>query len=152
MTRVCFVGSEDTSLRAELLSRETARAALSTYTLAEPFANSIAIDTVSLGAAVSLCNDLNWYLVRFVDTVVIREPSISTAEWLSRELASDVRNRELPPEETDRYLTVYGVVDDRLVEPMYVTRRDGTVPEYDLQEVDRTVVVRVTADEFSDVG
>lgn len=149
MTRVCFVGSEDSSLRAELLSRETSRAALSTYTLAEPFANSIAIDTVSLGAAVSLCNDLNWYLVRFVDTVLIREPSVSTAEWLSRELASDVRNRELPPEETDRYLTVYGVVDEQLVEPMYVTRRDGTVPEYDLQEVDRTVVVRVTADEFS---
>jgi hypothetical protein len=31
---------------------------------------------------------------------------------------------------------------------MYVTRRDGRVPEYDLREVEGTVVVRVSEEEF----
>ncbi|MCL9817333.1 DUF5804 family protein [Natronocalculus amylovorans] len=149
MTRVCFVGKLDISLRDELFSRDTSRAALQTYTLSQPFANSIAVDTVSLGAAVALCNDLNWYLTRFVDTVLIKEPSISNNEWLSRLLATDVRDRKLPPEETDQYLTVYGVTENRLVEPMYVTRIDGSIPSYDLQDVEETVVVRVAKREFS---
>jgi hypothetical protein len=31
---------------------------------------------------------------------------------------------------------------------MFLTRVDGRVPEYDLREVEDTVVVRVTEDEF----
>ena len=149
MTRVCLVGSDDVDLRYELLSRETARAALSTYDLRQPFENAIALETVSLGAAVALLNDLNWYLVRFADTALVEEPSISETEWLSRDLATAVRDRELPPEETDQRLCVFGVDDDQLVEPMYVTRVDGEIPGYDLRDVDDTVVVRVTAEEFS---
>lgn len=149
MTRVCLVGSDDVDLRYELLSRETARAALSTYDLSQPFENAIALETVSLGAAVALLNDLNWYLVRFADTALVEEPSISETEWLSRDLATAVRDRELPPEETDQRLCVFGVDDDQLVEPMYVTRVDGEIPGYDLRDVDDTVVVRVTAEEFS---
>ena len=149
MTRVCLVGSDDVDLRYELLSRETARAALSTYDLSQPFENAIALETVSLGAAVALLNDLNWYLVRFADTALVEEPSISETEWLSRDLAIAVRDRELPPEETDQRLCVFGVDDDQLVEPMYVTRVDGEIPGYDLRDVDDTVVVRVTAEEFS---
>lgn len=149
MTRVCLVGSDDVDLRYELLSRETARAAVSTYDLSQPFANTVALETVSLGAAVALLNDLNWYLVRFADTALVQEPSISKTEWLSRDLATAVRDRELPPEETDQRLCVYGVDDDQLVEPMYVTRVDGEIPTYDLRDVDDTVVVRVTAEEFS---
>ncbi|MFB6292733.1 MAG: DUF5804 family protein [Halonotius sp.] len=148
MTRVCLVGDEDSDLRYELLSRETARAALSTYDLGQPYANSVALETVSLGAAVSLLNDLNWYLVRFADHAFVREPSISETEWLSRDLATEVRDRELPPEETDQQLCVFGVDDDELVEPMYVTRVDGEIPDYDLRDVDETVVLRVTDDEF----
>ncbi|RJX49654.1 DUF5804 family protein [Halonotius pteroides] len=148
MTRVCLVGSDDVDLRYELLSRETARAALSTYDLSQPFENAIALETVSLGAAVALLNDLNWYLVRFADTALVEEPSISETEWLSRDLATAVRDRELPPEETDQRLCVYGVDDDQLVEPMYVTRVDGEIPEYDLRDIDETVVVRVSEDEF----
>ena len=148
MTRVCLVGSDDVDLRYELLSRETARAALSTYDLSQPFENAIALETVSLGAAVALLNDLNWYLVRFADTALVEEPSISETEWLSRDLATAVRDRELPPEETDQRLCVFGVDDDQLVEPMYVTRVDGEIPGYDLRDVDDTVVVRVTAEEF----
>jgi hypothetical protein len=149
VTRVCLVGSDDVDLRYELLSRETARAALATYDLSQPFANTVALETVSLGGAVALLNDLNWYLVRFADYALIKEPSISDTEWLSRDLAAEVRDRELPPEETDQRLCVFGVDDDALVEPMYVTRVDGEIPDYDLRDVEETVVVRVTGAEFS---
>ena len=148
MTRVCLIGADDVDLQYELLSRETARAALATYDLSQPFENAIGLDTVSLGAAVSLLNDLNWYLVRFVDYALIKEPSISETEWLSRGLATQVRDRELPPEETDRLLRIFGVEDGRLVEPMYVTRVTESVPSYDLREVVDTVVVRVAEGEF----
>ena len=148
MTRVCLVGSPDVDLRRELLSRETARAALSTYDLERPFDNSVAVDTVSLGAAVSLLNDLNWYLVRFSDLSLVREPSVSPDEWLSRDLATAIRDGNVDPDTTGDHLAVYGLVDGRLVEPMYVVRVDGTIPGYDLRDVDETVVVRVTEAEF----
>ena len=149
MTRVCLIGADDVDLQYELLSRKTARAALSTYELSEPFENSLELQTVSLGAAVSLLNDLNWYLVRFVDHALIKEPSISDTEWLSRGLASAVRDRKLPPEETDRLLCVFGLEENRLVEPMYVTRMTDSVPSYDLRDVQETVVVRVAESEFT---
>ncbi|WP_132060375.1 DUF5804 family protein [Halorussus amylolyticus] len=149
MTRVCLVGSAGVDLRTELVSRETAREALSTYALREPFANSLAVETISLGAAVSLCNDLNWYLVRFADDALVLEPSVSETEWLSRSLAEAVRDGDVDAAETGEYLKVYGVTDDaELVEPMYLSRRDGEIPEYDLRDVADTVVVRVTQSEF----
>ncbi|QLG26946.1 hypothetical protein HUG10_05050 [Halorarum halophilum] len=149
MPTVCLVGDPEVELRYELLSRETARDALSTYDLASPFENSIAVETVSLGAAVSLLNDLNWYLVRFVDEAFVRDPSISDSEWLSRRLATEVRNDAVRPEETDRLLKVFGVEDGRLVEPMFLARSDeAPLPEYDLRDVEETVRVRVTEDEF----
>lgn len=162
MTRVCLLGSEDVNLQYELLSRETARDALATYDLREPYDNSVAIETVSLGAAVALLNDLNWYLVRFVDDVLVYEPSVSDDEWLSRDLAAAVRDDELAPEETERFLKIYGIVEgddgdedapsqDRppeLVDPMFVTRTGPELPEYDLQAVDDTLTVRVTEGEF----
>ena len=149
MTRVCLLGKPDISLTYELLSRETARDALATYDIEEPFENSVAVDTVSLGAAVSLLNDLNWYLVRFVDEVLVMEPSVSREEWLSRDLAQAVRNGEIPPEETDQRLKVFGLVDGDPVEPMFVQRVQGQTPEYDLRDVDETLVVRVSEAEFS---
>lgn len=148
MTRVCLVGDSDENLRYELLSRETAREALATYDLAEPFENTVAVETVSLGAAVALCNDLDWYLRRFADGAWVLEPSIDESEWLSRDLATAVRDGEVAPDETDRFLTLYGVEEGRLVEPMYVARTGGPLPEYDLREVERTVRVRVTETEF----
>ena len=171
MTRVCLVGEEDVTLQYELLSRETAREALSTYDLREPFANAVGVETVSLGAAVALLNDLEWYLVRFVSEAMVLEPSVSNEEWLSRALATAVRDDELAPEETGRFLKIYGLesaepggneaVDGersdegvrgasvrRLVEPMYVTRTGEDLPDYDLREVDGTLVERVTESEF----
>jgi hypothetical protein len=148
VTRVCLVGSPEVDVRYELLSRETARAALATYDLGRPFENSIAVETVSLGAAVSLLNDLNWYLVRFADAALVLEPSVSESEWLSRDLATAVRDGEVGPEESGERLAVYGLDDGRLVEPMYVTRVGGEIPEYDLRDVEETVVVRVSEEEF----
>ncbi|WP_418281324.1 DUF5804 family protein [Halorubrum sp. DTA98] len=148
MTRVCLVGAPEVDLTYELLSRETARDALATYDIREPFANSVAVDTVSLGTAVALLNDLNWYLVRFVDEALVMEPSVSEREWLSRDLAREVRDGKVPPEETDQRLKVFGRVEGELVEPMFVRRTQGLVPEYDLREVDDTVVVRVSESEF----
>jgi len=128
-----------------------------TYSFAEPFRNSLAVETVSLGAAVSLCNDLDWYLLRFVDQAIIREPSITSDEWLSRSLATAVRDEQIPPSKTGERLAIYGVVDGSPTEPMYVTRRAKTedssyktLPSYDLRQVEETVVVRVTANEFNE--
>jgi hypothetical protein len=149
VTRVCLVGDADLDVRYELLSRETARAALSTYDLAQPFENSLAVDVVSLGAAVALLNDLDWYLVRFVDLALVREPSVSRTEWLTRALATAIRDGDVEPAESSDHVAVYGVEDGRLVEPLYAVRTPGgDLPEYDLRDVDDTVVVRVTPDEF----
>jgi hypothetical protein len=149
VTRVCVLGADDVDLRRELLSRETAREALATYDLSAPFRNTVAVDTVSLGAAVALLNDLNWYLVRFASGAMVLEPSISDEEWLSRELAERVRDGEIPHEETNVFLKVYGLEDGDLVEPLYVKRdEDGSIPAYDLRDVEETVGVRVSADEF----
>ncbi|WP_408958780.1 DUF5804 family protein [Natrinema sp. 74] len=191
MTRVCLIGEDESDLQYELLSRETAREALATYDLERPFDNSLALRTVSVGAAVSLLNDLNWYLTRFVDEALVQEPSVSDAEWLSRSLAEQLRNGAVEPAETAEYCKIYGLerVDagleeaetdergpdgdgepaetaddadsseanrtgatgptDRLVEPLYVRRTDGDLPEYDLRDVEDTLVVRLTEAEHA---
>jgi len=109
MTRVCLLGDEDVNLRYELLSRETSRNALATYDLREPFHNALGVETISLGAAVALLNDLDWYLVRFVEEALVLEPSVSESEWLSRDLATAIRDDEVDAEATGRFLKVYGV-------------------------------------------
>jgi len=152
MTRVCLVGEDDLDLRYELLSRETAREALATYDLEGPFHNSVSVETVSLGAAVALLNDLNWYLTRFAAFAMVQEPSVSETEWLSRSLAAAVRDGDVSAEASGRFLKLYGVEHReegrRLVEPMFVTRTGPTLPEYDLRDVDGTLAVRVTEEEF----
>lgn len=109
MTRVCLIGKADCNLQYELLSRETSREALATYDLERPFENSIALRTVSVGAAVSLLNDLNWYLTRFVDEALVQEPSVSDEEWLSRALAKELRNGDVEPADTAEFCKVYGL-------------------------------------------
>ncbi|WP_440765242.1 DUF5804 family protein [Natronorubrum sp. DTA7] len=211
MTRVCLIGTADCNLQYELLSRETSREALSTYDLERPFENSIALRTVSVGAAISLLNDLNWYLTRFVDEALVQEPSVSDDEWLSRPLATDLRNGAVEPADTAEFCKIYGLervgpeldgteqpsaasdggtpagapttsvesgetsdpdadgetdssADNgtdssgtpgvvgsqwRLVEPLYVRRTDGDLPEYDLRDVEETLVVRLTEAEHA---
>ncbi|MFB6110713.1 MAG: DUF5804 family protein [Halodesulfurarchaeum sp.] len=149
MTEVCLRGQPETDIREALLAYETARSALAPYEHREPFANTIAVETVSLGAAVSLLNDLSWYLARTTEETILREPSVDEEEWLSRALAEQIRSGEVPPEETGKYLKVYGLAGDELVEPMFLARRDGAVPEYDLADVPETVRIRVTESEFT---
>jgi len=153
VTRVCILGAEDATLPEDLLSYPTARDALDAYALDRPFANAVAVETISIGAAVSLLNDLDWYLVRLADEALVLEPSVSETEWLSRKLATTVRNETVEPEETGSFLKIYGVERTeegarRLVEPLFAQRVDGDVPDYDLRTVEDTLVVRVTADEF----
>ncbi|MFP4218287.1 MAG: DUF5804 family protein [Salinarchaeum sp.] len=151
MTEVALIGTDDVDLRSALLTSETAGAALATYDLREPFANAIGLDTVSLGSAVALLNDLEWHLKRVTDLALVREPSINTDEWLSAALARAVRNETCTPEETGEYVKIYGIdgpAPGRPVEPLYARRTDDTLPTYDLRDVEETIVVRVTADEF----
>ena len=146
MAQVCLLGEPESDLRYELLSRETARDALSTYALGEPYANSLALDTVSIGAAVSLLNDLNWYLVRFVRTALVQSDSVSETEWLSRDLATAIRDGDVDPTETGELLEVYGVKDGRPQDPVFVEREGDWTPER--EGYDDVLVVRVTEDEF----
>ncbi|MFB6136631.1 MAG: DUF5804 family protein [Halobacteriaceae archaeon] len=149
MTEVCLVAAEDATLPADLLSYPTAREALATYDLHRPYADTVAVETVSVGAAVSLLNDLDWYLTRLTSDALVRDPSVDEAEWLSRRLAREVREGHVDPAATGEHLKVYGVTeDDRLVDPMFVQRVEGSAPEYDLRDVEETVVVRVTPGEF----
>ncbi|EMA35118.1 DUF5804 family protein [Halobiforma nitratireducens] len=109
MTRVCLIGNDDVNLQYELLSHETSREALATYDLRRPFENSLAVRTVSVGAAVSLLNDLQWYLTRFVSVAIVQDPSVSDEEWLSRSLATELRNGDVEPQETAEFCKVYGL-------------------------------------------
>ena len=43
---------------------------------------------------------------------------------------------------------MYGIEDGELVEPMFVARTGHELPDYDLQDVDETLRVRVTESEF----
>lgn len=158
MAQVCLLGKEGEQLRYELLSRETAREALATYDLREPYANTLALDTVSIGAAVALLNDLNWYVVRFVREALVQSDSVSESEWLSRELATALRDGEIRPEETGAFLRLYGIEENELVDPIHARREnvmgesgsgdgdDAAVPERD--DYDDLLVVRVTESEF----
>lgn len=149
MTAVCFVTPPEQSPQEGLMAYETVRQALSPYDIDPVYENAITIDTVSLGSAVALLADLDWYLRRTVADVFVREPAVSDTEWLSRELAGQLREESSDPEATAGLVKIYGVDANRLVEPMYAERRhDGSIPAYDLREVDETVVVRVAASEF----
>lgn len=150
MTRVCILGKTEIAIKADLLAYETARSALAPYEFDSPFDNSLEVNTMSLGAAVSLLNDLNWYLVRLAREALVMDRSISEEEWLSRELATAIRNGDRTPEQSGDYLKIYGLDDGKLVEPMFAARTVSGVPEYDLRDVSQTVIVRVTESEFSD--
>lgn len=149
MASVCFVTAPGTDPRDGLRSFETAWQALATYELTEPYENALRIETVSLGAAVALLDDLTWYLRRTVEDAIVLEPSVDPDEWLSRELATAVREERIAPDETAPLVKVYGVDAGTLVEPMYAERRrDGSIPAYDLRPVESTLVVRVSERAF----
>lgn len=147
MTEVCIVGKDDVALPDDLYAYETAYRALATYDPTLPWENALVVETVSLGTAVSLLNDLDWYLARIARDAFIRDPSVSETEWLSRPLARELRDGGDPEERVNR-LRVYGVADGRLVDPTIVLRGDAQEGTYERSEYDDTVVVRVTREEF----
>jgi len=148
VTEVCLVAGDDADLPADLYAYETAYRALSTYDPATPWTNALVVETISLGTAVSLLNDLDWYLARVTRDAFVRDPSVSDREWLSRPLARALRDGDADPDDTVNRLRVYGVDDGRLVDPTTVYRGDSGDGEYERGEYDDTVVVRVTKDEF----
>ncbi|MDY6779732.1 MAG: DUF5804 family protein [Halobacteria archaeon] len=148
MTRVRIVGDDDYDIRHELLSSATSSQALATYEFLEtPIENAVELETATLGSALSLLNDLDWYLTRYADWVEVLEPSVSDDEWLSRDLATRLYERDLEPEETRGFYAVRGVKDGESLEPLY-TR--GSPSEYDLDETDFEVVTRISEDEFGE--
>ncbi len=153
MTKVGLIGNESAELPGDLLVYETARDAISSYTITEPYENTLVVETISLGAAVSFLNDLEWFLIRLVQDAIVLEPSVSDAEWLSRDIATEIRNLSLEPTESREFLKIYGLLTETdgpsvLVDPMFTRRIDGSVPDYDLRDVSETLTIRVTATEF----
>lgn len=156
MTEVLVLGKGDGDIRERLLSYDAARAALSQYEIQEPYADTLAVETISLGQAVALLNDLDWYLARVAEEALVREPSIDQEEWLTRPLAEAIRDSDIPPDGSGDHLKIYGIeereVEDapgrterHLVEPMFVTRTNRGIPSYDLRDVEETMIVRVPA-------
>ncbi len=60
--------------------------------------------TVSLEAAVTLLNDLNWYLVRFADAAFVRTRLICRDGVALSKPRRSARDDDIAPEETGRFL------------------------------------------------
>jgi len=139
VTEVLVVAREGYTLPADLLTYETARSALSPYDVERPFPGAMAVETISLGTAVSLLNDLDWYLARVADAALVREPSVDETEWLTRDLATAIRDGHVDPEETGDRVLLYRVEDGRLRPDTQATRPEGDGSPWG----EDTVVVRV---------
>ncbi len=129
MTEVVLVGEE--TVRGDLFAFENARRALSAYDLRSPYRNALALDTVSLGAAVSLLNDLGWYLARATDDAFVREPSVDSEEYLSKGVAEAIRDERQSTETLGEWLKVYELADGKLVDPDIYPRE--AAPEGEVQ-------------------
>lgn len=149
MTRVRLLGKDECDLRGELLTSETSREALSTYDFLETrIDNAVVVETATLGGALALLNDLDWYLTRYARAAEVLEPSVSEEEWLSRRLAERLyenREEDVNPDDTREFYVVRGVKDGELLQPLYSR---GEPAEYDLAETDFVTVTRVDETEF----
>ena len=148
MTEVCLVAKSDAALPGDLYAYENARRALATYEPENRWGNALVVETISLGMAVSLLNDLDWYLARVSSDAFVRDRSVDEREWFSRALAREFRDGEADADDPVNRLRAYGVEEGRLVDPTMVLRGDAGAGEYERAEYDETVVVRVTRDEF----
>ena len=146
MTRVRVLGKDEYDLRGELLTSETSREALSTYDFLETrIENAVVVETATLGGALALLNDLDWYLTRYARASDVLEPSVSEEEWLSRRLAERVYEGKIDADDTDDFYVVRGVSDGELLDPLYSR---GESAEYDLAETDFVTVTRLDESEF----
>lgn len=146
VTRVRILGEEGIDLRGELLTSQTSREALSTYDFLETrIENAVVVETATLGGALALLNDLDWYLTRYARASEVLEPSVSETEWLSRRLAERVYEGKTDADETEEFYVVRGVQDGEVLQPLYSR---GEPAEYDLAETDFVTVTRVDEEEF----
>ena len=146
MTRVRVLGKDEYDLRGELLTSETSREALSTYDFLETrIENVVVVETATLGGALALLNDLDWYLTRYARASEVLEPSVSEDEWLSRRLAERIYEGKIEADDTDEFYVVRGVKDGELLQPLYSR---GEPAEYDLAETDFVTVTRLDESEF----
>ena len=146
VTRVRILGEEGVDIRGELLTSQTSREALSTYDFLETrIENAVLVETATLGGALALLNDIDWYLTRYARASEVLEPSVSETEWLSRRLAESMYEHGLEPDETDEFYVVRGVRDGDVLQPLYSR---GEPAEYDLAETDFVTVTRVDEEEF----
>mgnify|MGYP006926871266 CR=1 FL=1 len=146
MTRVRILGKDGYDIRGELLSSETSREALATYDLIDsPIKNAVVVETATLGGALALLNDLDWYLTRYARASEVLEPSVSEDEWLSRRLAERVYESRIDADETAEFYVVRGVEDGEVLDPLYSRNQPA---EYDLAEVDFVTTTRIDETEF----
>ena len=146
MTRVRILGQDGYDLRGELLSSETSREALATYDFLDTrIDNAVVVETATLGGALALLNDLDWYLTRYARAAEVLEPSVSENEWLSRRLAERVYEDRTDAGDTDEFYIVRGVKDGELLDPLY--SRDEPA-EYDLADSDFVTTTRLDETEF----
>ncbi len=146
MPRIRLYGDDDYDLRFELVTSETSREALSTYELRDVgIENTVELEVTSLGSAIALLNDLNWYIMRYVDWVDVMEPDISEDEWLSRKLVTEIYEERMDPDDSSRFYMIRGVKDGEILEPLYVK---DSPSDYDLHEVDFEIVTRISEEEF----
>ena len=152
MTEVCLIGTEHVDLFNTLMEHEVSRNALSPYSITIPFENSINLTTISLGAAVSLLNDLSWYLSRYVKEALVLEPSIHKKEWLSRQLATAIRNEEIRPRTSKKFLKIYYLSRSeeilKLTRPIFTTREELSTLDPPHTDSSSQIIIRLLDSEF----
>ena len=152
MTEVRLIGTEPVDLFNTLMEHEVSRNALSPYSLTIPFENSIDITTISLGAAVSLLNDLNWYLSRYVKEALVLEPSVHKKEWLSRQLATAIRNEEIHPRNSKKFHKIYCLLSSnetlKLTRPISTTRDELSTLDFLQPDPNFRITIRLLESEF----
>jgi hypothetical protein len=146
VTRVRVIGKDGYDLRGELLASDTSREALATYDFLDTrIDNSIVVETATLGGALALLNDLDWYLTRYARATEVLEPSVSEEEWLSRRLAERVYEDRIDADETAEFYAVRGVRDGELLDPLYSRNEPA---EYDLADAEFVTTTRIDETEF----
>jgi hypothetical protein len=146
VTRVRILGKDGYDLRGELLSSDTSREALATYDFIDsPIQNAVVVETATLGGALALLNDLDWYLTRYARASEVLEPSVSGDEWLSRRLAERLYESRIDADETAEFYVVRGVEDGEVLDPLYSRNEPA---EYDLADADFVTTTRVDETEF----
>ena len=152
MTEVRLIGTEHVDLFNTLMEHEVSRNALSQYSLTIPFENSIDLTTISLGAAVSLLNDLNWYLSRYVQEALVLEPSVHKKEWLSRQLATAIRNEKIHPRSSKKFLKIYCLLSSpetlKLTRPILTTRSELPTLDFPQPDPNSRIIIRLLESEF----